>query len=87
MEVIMNYDEIIECINNGYEPLQDLQLLLKYNHLNNNEDYRVWIQDKYIDVFGGNLVERYIPTHIAFGRIVRGHTICYPIDNNYIIDR
>ena len=87
MEAIMNYDEIMEYINNGYKPLQDLQLSLKYNYLNNNGNYRVWINEKHIDVYGGNLIERYIPTHIAFGKVVRGHHVCYPTDRNYVVNR
>ena len=86
MEVIMSYDDIMEYINKGYEPLQDLQLTLKHNLLDNNKNYRVWLKGKHIDVYG-SFIEKHIPTHIAFGKIIWGHDVCYSINKDYIVDK
>lgn len=85
--VILSYNEILDYINCGYKPLTDLRLLLEYKYLNNNEKYNVWLFEngKYIDVHGGNLIEKYIPAHIAFGKVIWGHYVCYPTDKDYIV--
>ena len=86
----MNYGEIMDYINRGYKPLRDLELLLAYRYLNNNEKYKIWLferkSEKLIDVNGANMVEEYIPERWAFGKAIQGHFHCYPTDRNYLAD-
>ena len=87
--VIMSYDEIMDYINLGYKPLYDLFMLLELKCINNrsNKKYKVWLfKNGIIDVHGGNVVEKYIPKHINFGKTVYAHCIYYPFDEDYIYE-
>lgn len=89
MEVIMSYDEIMEYINNGYAPLWDLSMLLELGYINNNDNkkYRMYVaQDGWIDVYGGNVIEEYIPAHMSFGRFVEKQVRYYPLDRDFIYE-
>ena len=89
--LILSYEKIMEYISNEYEPMRDLKLLLKYNKLNNKDQYNVWLFEnkceKYIDINGGNIIEKYIPKRIIGKQVVGGYWICYPSDYNYLIKR
>lgn len=93
MEMItMDYAEIINYINHGYEVLSDLDGLLKEGYIRNdvNRKYNIWVDEegKWIDAnCCGWSKYVYTDVKLCFGQVVTKSKLVYhPANLNYLAD-